>query len=166
VSELTPYPRGAAEREEAQGPPEEEGVVYSGWWRRAAALVIDSLLIWVVVLAVFVVAALVAALDETVGGVFLLLAILFAIAGPIFYWIYWTGKEPGQTVGKKALGIRVRHAEHDRTIGYGPSAGRYLITFVFGIFIIPSLLDYLWPLWDSRNQSLHDKVANSVVVRI
>jgi uncharacterized RDD family membrane protein YckC len=164
VSEITPYPKAASEREEAEGPPEAHAV-YSGWWRRAGALLIDSLLLFVLVFVVFGLAFGVNAANEDIGSILLILAIVFVFAGPIFYWIYLTGKEPGQTLGKKALGIRVRHAEQDRAIGYGASAGRYLITFVFGIFYIPALLDYLWPLWDSRNQSLHDKVANSIVVR-
>jgi uncharacterized RDD family membrane protein YckC len=164
VSELTPYPREASAREEA-ATPTDAGVRYSGWWRRAGALVIDSLLVAAVAGALIGLGIGVSALDENVGGILLILAIIFAIVGPIFYWIYWTGKEPGQTVGKRALGIRVRHAEADRAIGYGPSAGRYLITVVFGIFYIPALLDYLWPLWDKQNQTLHDKVANSIVVR-
>jgi uncharacterized RDD family membrane protein YckC len=169
VSELTPYPRGASEREAAQEPqaPDQPrtDVVYSGWWRRAGALLVDSLLVFGVIAVVFGLAFGVAAVDETIGGILLLLAIVLALAGPIWYWIYYTGRAPGQTVGKRALGIRVRHAEEDRAIGYGASAGRYFITFLFGIFYIPALLDYLWPLWDSRNQTLHDKVANSVVVR-
>jgi uncharacterized RDD family membrane protein YckC len=165
VSELPSYPQGASEREEAEGPPE-AGVVLSGWWRRAAALVVDGLVVSAMIVAVLGLAAVVVAVNEDVGTVLLVLGVIFAIAGPVFYWIYFTGKEPGQTVGKKALGIRVRHAEQDRAIGYGPSAGRYLITFAFGIFYIPAVLDYLWPLWDSRNQTLHDKVANSIVVRV
>jgi uncharacterized RDD family membrane protein YckC len=164
VSELTPYPESAAEREQAQPPPGGD-VVYSGWWRRAGALLVDSLLVFVVIAIVFALAFLVAAFDETAGGILLILSIVFLFAGPIWYWIYFTGRAPGQTIGKKALGIRVRNADQDRPIGYGASAGRYLITVVFGIFWIPSLIDYLWPLWDSRNQSLHDKVANSIVVR-
>jgi uncharacterized RDD family membrane protein YckC len=49
--------------------------------------------------------------------------------------------------------------------GYGRALGRYAITFVFGIVVIPVLLDYLWPLWDQKNRALHDKVVGSVVVR-
>ena len=164
MSELTPYPRGASEREEAEGPPEVE-VVYSGWWRRAAALVIDSLIVTALIVVVIGLAAIVLWANETLGGILFLLAIVFAFAAPFFYWIYWTGKAPGQTIGKKALGIRVRHAEQERAIGYGPAAGRYVITVAFGFFYVPLLVDYLWPLWDRRNQALHDKVANSVVVR-
>ena len=166
MSELTPYPREASAREEAAAPGEQAGVTYAGWWRRAGALLIDSILVSVVIVAVLGIAFGGASASEAVGGVLLILAIVLAIAAPIFYWIYWTGKEPGQTVGKKVLGIRVRNAEEDRAIGYGASAGRYFITFVFGIFYIPALLDYLWPLWDKQHQTLHDKVANSIVVRV
>ncbi|HYZ18217.1 MAG TPA: RDD family protein [Gaiellaceae bacterium] len=38
------------------------------------------------------------------------------------------------------------------------ATGRYLITIAFGILHIPLILDYLWPLWDSQNQTLHDKI--------
>ena len=55
--------------------------------------------------------------------------------------------------------------ESAESIGYGRALGRYTITFVFGVFVIPVLLDYLWPLWDQKNQALHDKVVSSVVVR-
>ena len=166
MSELTPYPRAASEREEAAAAEAEANIRYAGWWRRAGALVLDTVVIAVVVVAVVGAGAGLYAVDEVVGGVLLILSIIFAIVGPIFYSIYWTGKEPGQTVGKKAVGIRVRHAQEDRAIGYGASAGRYFITFLFGWFTIPLILDYLFPLWDGRNQTLHDKVANSIVVRI
>jgi uncharacterized RDD family membrane protein YckC len=166
VSELPSYPRGASEREEAQVPPGAgTESVYSGWWRRAGALVIDSLLVFGAVAAVFALAFGVDAVNSDVGAAMFLAAIVFFLAGPIWYWIYLTGRAPGQTLGKKALGIRVRHADEDRPIGYGAAAGRYLITVAFGFFYVPAIVDYLWPIWDARNQSLHDKVANSIVVR-
>lgn len=164
MTELTPYPREASAREEAAAHAE-AGVQYAGWWSRAGALFIDTLVIAIVVGAALGLALAVSAVSDAAGGILFILAILLAIAGPIFYTIYWTGKEPGQTVGKKALSIRVRHVEEDRAIGYGPSAGRYFITLAFSIFYVPLLLDYLWPLWDKQNQTFHDKVASSIVVR-
>ena len=167
MSEPTPYPRAAAEREESEPPPE-AALTYSGWWRRAGALLVDTLLLWAIAAVLIGLTAAVGAVDETAGLVLLIAVIVALVAGPIFYYIYFTGREPGQTVGKRALGIRVRHAERDNAIGYGRAAGRYAITFVFSFFwflVIPILLDYLWPLWDERNQTLHDKAVNSVVVR-
>ena len=33
------------------------------------------------------------------------------------------------------------------------------------LFVIPWIIDMLWPLWDDRNQTLHDKVVGTVVLR-
>ena len=37
---------------------------------------------------------------------------------------------------------------------------------VAGITIIGGLIDILWPLWDSRSQTLHDKAIGSVLIHI
>ena len=51
------------------------------------------------------------------------------------------------------------------SIGYGRAFGRYGIIVLLGLFILPVLLDYLWPLWDAKNQALDDKVVSNVVVK-
>jgi uncharacterized RDD family membrane protein YckC len=92
-------------------------------------------------------------------------AYLATLVLPFVYFTVLHGNERGQTFGKRALGIRVVGDESAESIGYGRALGRYAITFVFGVFVIPVLVDYLWPLWDQKNQALHDKVVSSVVVR-
>jgi len=92
-------------------------------------------------------------------------AYLAMLVLPFVYFTVLHGNERGQTFGKRALGIRVVGDESAESIGYGRALGRYAITLVFGVFVIPVLLDYLWPLWDQKNQALHDKVVSSVVVR-
>lgn len=32
------------------------------------------------------------------------------------------------------------------------------------LLLVPGLLDVLWPLWDGKRQTLHDKIAGTVVV--
>lgn len=49
------------------------------------------------------------------------------------------------------------------SIGYGRAFDRYAIIAVFAFFVLPVILDYVWPLWDAKNQVLHDKVVGSVV---
>ena len=50
-------------------------------------------------------------------------------------------------------------------IGYGKALGRRLLASLFWwLLLIPGLLDVLWPLWDGRRQTWHDKVVGSVVV--
>lgn len=33
------------------------------------------------------------------------------------------------------------------------------------LFAVPLIIDLLWPAWDKRNQTLHDKFANTLLVR-
>jgi uncharacterized RDD family membrane protein YckC len=33
------------------------------------------------------------------------------------------------------------------------------------LFAVPLIIDLLWPIWDKRNQTLHDKFANTLLVR-
>jgi uncharacterized RDD family membrane protein YckC len=80
------------------------------------------------------------------------------------------------TPGKLMLGLRVRLRETPGPMPIGTVllrwVGQYavgiigLVPFVGSIGGIYSLLNYLWPLWDDKNQALHDKVAKTNVVRI
>jgi uncharacterized RDD family membrane protein YckC len=80
------------------------------------------------------------------------------------------------TLGKMALGIKVRRVEFDGPLSLGIIArrllGEYWMTIagflasILGLLgVIYRLLDYLWPLWDAKRQALHDRVANTQVVR-
>lgn len=143
---------------------------YAGWWRRFAAVVVDGLL-----LAIPFFATLIVSLAVTEGGsdehddspVWLLLffAWVFWIVAPFVYYTILHGRPRGQTLGKRLLGIRVTGVDF-HPIGYGRAFGRALLASVMWIACyLPGILDALWPLWDEKKQSLHDKVANSIVVR-
>jgi uncharacterized RDD family membrane protein YckC len=164
VSEVPAYPESAAQREAEQGPPAIDAA-YASWGRRAAAYLLDALIVIAVIVAAGALAFGVAVADETVGLIFFILALIFFVAFPVWYYTYFVGKT-GQTWARRWLGIRVQDLRTGNPIGYGRAFGRYLITVAFGLFYIPLLVDYLWPLWDDRNQTLHDKVATSVVVRL
>ena len=74
----------------------------------------------------------------------------------------------GQTIGKKALKIRVVPLDPAATLTRGMLAKRYLIEFVVGV-VVPffQYLDGLWQLWDKPYlQTLHDKVAETVVIKV
>lgn len=82
------------------------------------------------------------------------------------------GSQRGQTVGMMAVGVRaVRDGTHDR-LGYPRAAIRALAESVLRSFELLSpfliliwFLDFLYPLWDKKRQTLHDKVGRSVVLR-
>ena len=69
------------------------------------------------------------------------------------------------TVGKFALGIRVRLPDGSRA-GWREAALRPILEVVLGLLGIDAarLLDGLWMLWDKQKQTLHDKVAGTIVV--
>ncbi|GGQ22037.1 putative RDD family membrane protein YckC [Actinomadura coerulea] len=85
----------------------------------------------------------------------------------------------GQTLGKKAFGIRLVRASDLSAVSWGQALGRQafvyaisiatgalnLVTPAAGILGLVGLLDNAWILWDERRQALHDKVAGTVVVK-
>lgn len=85
----------------------------------------------------------------------------------------------GQTLGKKAVGIRVVRAEDHGAIGWGRSCARQGFVYVFGVATallnlagpigglagLAGLLDNAWILWDPKRQAVHDKVGRTVVIK-
>jgi uncharacterized RDD family membrane protein YckC len=69
--------------------------------------------------------------------------------------------DSGQTFGKKLLGVRVVRTD-GLPVSYGRALGRtvgyYISSLLFG-------LGFLWALWDGSNQTWHDKLADTLVVR-
>jgi uncharacterized RDD family membrane protein YckC len=72
----------------------------------------------------------------------------------------------GQTVGNMAVGTRVVDAQTGGLVSPGKALARWASELVLLILLVlPVILDFLWPLWDSQNQTLHDKMAGTFVVR-
>ncbi len=148
------------------------GLQLAAWWRRAVAYWIDSLLFSIPL--TFLVLPDMAALttaDELVtyasSSRFLGLQIGFSVALLTYQSVL---NARGQTLGKRLLQIRVVDAETGRSIGIGRAFRRQTLQIAAPFFIpiagqLFVVLDALWPLWDARNQALHDKLGRSVVVR-
>jgi uncharacterized RDD family membrane protein YckC len=140
-----PYPSSGDDDARGHGGPSSER---SGFWRRFVASLLDGIILGVAygLLRAFM-------SDNAASGVNLLLGI-----------VYYTSLEgsSGQTLGKKALGIRVVDIGGGGSIGYGRAFIRYIGRIVSAI---PLFLGYFWMLWDKEKQTWHDKFASSVVVR-
>ena len=141
----------------------------ASWGRRFAAILID----YVLVLIPAAVGIVLIALDDFRDGIApiaivgLVILVFSITVGQALYFTILNGNERGQTYGKRALGIRVIDVQEGGPIGFGRSLARWGVPFVINlIFCFFSLIDDLWPLWDARNQALHDKFANSIVVRV
>ena len=127
----------------------------AGIFARLAAAVIDGFLL-LVALAI-VMALLLSAGDSMPLQVYQFVSFALPVG---YYWYFWT-RRAGQTPGKFALGIRVIKADGTpisdtdaviRAIGYQVSG------LLCG-------LGFIWAIFDKRNQTWHDKLARTYVVR-
>jgi uncharacterized RDD family membrane protein YckC len=116
--------------------------------QRLVAAIIDGILVGVVGLILQLV------LGRGIGE---LIALVLGIA----YYGWLEGSASGQTVGKRAMSIRVYDLRQGGPIGTGRAIGRY---FARILSTIPCLLGYFWMLWDGEKQTWHDKLVGSVVV--
>ena len=101
---------------------------------------------------------------------FLLVELGLFVVMLVLYYIYYVEiiRRTGQSIGKKAMKIRIVPLDPAETLTRGHLVKRYLIEFIGGVLIpLFSYLDGLWQLWDKPyQQALHDKVAKTVVVRV
>ena len=122
----------------------------AGFWRRFGAYFIDNLILVVVYW------LLVALIDSTLAYVIYLVA-------DFTYFTVLEGGPTGQTLGKRALGIRVIDFRAGGPIGYGRGFVRQIGKLLSGIVLV---IGYLWMLWDKEKQTWHDKIATTVVVPV
>jgi uncharacterized RDD family membrane protein YckC len=151
----------------------------AAWWQRLLGILLDVVILGVpkaIITAVtFGTAAGVGvfSIDWAVG--LIVMGILFAVID-LGYFAILSGGEKGQTVGQMALGIAVRDEANGGAIGSQRAGVRILVLYP-GILIgwvpivgtlagVYSLVAGLSPLWDSRRQGFHDKVAHSDVIRV
>jgi uncharacterized RDD family membrane protein YckC len=150
------------------------------WWTRAKAAIIDALLFFgaLLVPVLLVVVAVVTAWDEaadevsfTAASVGLLVVGIISGVG-VFVWGGWLfgyrQGVTGTTPGKRRLRIRLVDVASGEAPGGAKGVGRWLVPGLVGgiqgIGNVLQLIDILWPLWDSRNQRLIDKVFRTRVV--
>lgn len=160
-------------------PVDSQGRVLAHWWKRVVALLIDGVILWVVnfILSLVLGGALNFASEPTFnpetgqieGGsgffVGLILGNLILLLVGVAYYVFFNGGEKGQTPGKMVMKIQVRDEATGGPAGYGKAALRYIVGAVlFLLCFIPGVVDMLFPLWDPKRQTLHDKAANTLVI--
>ena len=122
-----------------------------GFGTRFVAFIIDAILLGVVNQ---IVASIFGGGDPTrVSG----LTTLIGIAYIVGLWTYWGG----QTIGKKAMGIKIVKAD-GTPFGLVPAIIRYVGYIVSAVVI---LLGFIWILFDPNKQGWHDKIAGTYVVK-
>ncbi|HEY5197586.1 MAG TPA: RDD family protein [Solirubrobacteraceae bacterium] len=142
------------------------------WSQRAGAVLIDSVIGFVMTALMYAIAiGLIVAGNGAAAAGFVLLFATYLLAPLVSFAFYvWqlcrVGEHNGQTIGKRAFGIRIVRAD-GQPVGFGTVLMRHSVIGLFYLLTvgIGILVDYLWPLRDENNQSLHDKLANTYVVR-
>lgn len=129
----------------------------AGFGIRLGGLLIDGVIYLVVSLVLLGVTASATATDGS-GASGLL--ILLSYGGP--FAAQWTFNAIGWSPGKRAVGLRIT-GDDGQPPGAGKGLGRTLGAILSSI---PFFLGYLWAAWDGKNQTWHDKMASTYVVRL
>lgn len=134
----------------------------AGFWVRFVAVLIDSLLVSVVQGVCGFFLGLIG--GEMANEELLLVGVSFMFGSvvSIAYYVFFTGY-CGQTPGKMALRIKVI-----RTDGSDLSYGRAFLREAVGKFISALILfiGYLMAAFDAQKQGLHDRMADTYVIKL
>ena len=135
----------------------------AGFWVRFVAYLIDGLVVGIPALILLAIAGGMARSNPgQVSGAVLVVYALVIIAS-IGYFIYFWSRPAGQTIGMKAMKIRVVKTDGS-AVTVGSAVVRYigmlLNSIVFGLPI-----GWVWAAFDSNKQGWHDKIAGTYVVK-
>ncbi|MCL4253587.1 MAG: RDD family protein [Anaerolineae bacterium] len=80
-----------------------------------------------------------------------------------FFFFVMAPMQMGQSLGKKVLGLSVI-----RLNGLPMAYKDYIVRNMLGYFlsILPYGLGLLWSIWDKKQQTWHDKLAQTVVIKV
>ena len=138
-------------------------VKYAGFWRRFAAYIVDSIIMVIAILIIAFGGTLFASvLPDIVAVIILAGIVLVSMLIALGYHTYFLIKK-GATPGKEALGLVVV----DENLKYPISTSKALVREIAGRVVVDGILGdlpNLLILFDSKKQSLHDKIGGTYVV--
>jgi uncharacterized RDD family membrane protein YckC len=175
------YPQGYGQSPWGSAPPGygRPPVTYASWLSRAGALILDGLFGLLLFIpagiafgVTFGTADTTTNLDGTtevtnVNGALLTLAILLAVAAAaVGIWNQgWRQGAKGWSWGKQVVGIKLVAESTGQPPGGGIGLGRLFLRNLLGIVPFYTIVDYLFPLWDEKNQTIDDKILSTLVVQ-
>lgn len=140
------------------------GAPLAGFWVRFAAYLVDGVILSIPsnLIAEATLDGTVYEIGTSIPASFAVLNVVLLVA-QLAYFAILEGTS-GQTVGRMLCGIRVVDADTLQPgIGIGRGVGRYFARLLSSL---PCLLGYFWMLWDDQNQTWHDKLCRTKVVRV
>ena len=139
-------------------------VRYASFGMRALGHICDGLMVAIIIVPLSIVLAIVTGQDQGNSTI----ASLTSILGLVIQ-SYWIGTKGGSPLRVK-IGVIVVDETTGAYVGFSRGLLRTVVTNAFGILAVFNLvlglvplIDFLWMLRDPRNQTLHDKVARTIV---
>jgi len=144
---------------------------YASWGTRAIGFIIDGFLVGAAMGIIYFVAAGVLtsmaglANRGAAGGMCCMFIILFPLATLVvgIYNSVYLVAQRGYSIGQGVVNVKVVDASGN-LLTQGTAFIRLLVRAAMGMVPFLPLVDLLWPLWDERGQTLHDKAVNCYVV--
>jgi uncharacterized RDD family membrane protein YckC len=148
------------------------GAEFADWGSRVGAALLDGLVIgvpWIAGYTIFL-TNVVSRADNTYPDdgpqpyavISMLIGGLITLGLWIWNRVIRQGKT-GQSIGKSALRIKLVGAQTYQPIGPGKALLRDILR---NIFDGACFLNSLWPLWDDKHQTWHDKVCDTYVIKV
>ncbi len=141
---------------------------YAKWGDRVLGSIIDSMILIPVFLILFLAGILLSGFANVEGWLFGVAGILIGLVAIIYNKIYLVGTR-GASIGQGVMKLKVVDAS-GANVSMGKAALRQIAAV--GISLTPILgtiaqfVDSLWPLWDGKRQTLHDKAADAFVIKV
>lgn len=166
AQEPTPQPETTAKRYQSNANEAEiDALPKAGFWMRLVATFIDAFVVFVLqflLQSLLALAGFAANGGEGAVGNMVILIQLFGFILSFIYYVFFTGY-CGQTPGKMALRIKVIRRDGS-ALGYGRAAFRevpakFISAIIFGI-------GYLMVAFDDQKQGLHDRMADTYVIKL
>ncbi|MCS0604777.1 RDD family protein [Streptomyces sp. LP11] len=124
---------------------------YANWGQRFLGTLVDGL--------VFLVPYLLVMFGKGTPALVIVGALI--IIGLAIWQLIMEGRT-GQTLGKKAVGIRLVREIDGQPLGVGMAFVRRIAHFLDSL---ACYIGWLWPAWDAKRQTFADKVCSSIVIR-
>src|SRR5579871_14714 len=153
------------------GPPLPSGVTYAQWGDRVVGYIIVSLIVGAVmgVLYLALGSIMVAAAGSSASGAICCVMIALFPVSTLLVGLYnrvYLVAQRGSSIGQGIMHLKVVDI-NGNLLTMGTATIRLLAQV--GLSFLPMvgpLLDLLWPLWDERRQTLHDKAVSSFVLKM
>ncbi len=155
----------------APAPPSAVVWDYATWGTRAIGYLIDAVLIGAAMAVIYLIAGTVLtsasrlAGESAAAGMCCMVILLFPLASlvvGIYNRVYLVSRR-GYSIGQGVVKVKVVDA-NGQLLSQGTALIRLLVHVAMGFVPFLPFLDLLWPLWDERRQTLHDKAVSCYVI--